>query len=55
MSLPDSLGIAAFLFVVFAEVTWAGLAFEQRRDRASARFDETFVTPAKRRAARRRP
>ncbi len=55
MSLLDSLGIAASLLMIFAEVTWAGLAFEQRRDRASARFDETFVTPAKRRATRHWP
>ncbi len=36
MSTLDALGIAAFLLVIFAEVTWAGLAFEQRRDRAAA-------------------
>ncbi len=53
MSTLDSLGIAACVLMVFAEVVWAGLAFEQHRDRASARFDETFVTPAKRRAERR--
>lgn len=55
MNTLDSLGIAACVLMVFAELAWIGLAFEQRRDRASARFDETFVTPAKRRAARRRP
>ncbi len=55
MNLLDSLGIAASLLMIFAEVVWIGLAFDRRRDRASARFDETFVTPAKRRAARRRP
>lgn len=29
----DSLGIAAFLLMIFAEVVWAGLAFERRPPR----------------------
>jgi len=42
MSIVDALGIAAFLFVVYAEVVWVGLAFDERRDLT-------------RRAARHRP
>lgn len=43
MTLLDSLGIAACVLMVFAELMWIGLACEQR-DREAAR-----------RAARRRP
>lgn len=44
MSLLDALGFAAVLFIIFAEVVWAGLALDEHIDGKVAR-----------RAARRRP
>jgi len=37
MNIVDSLGIAAFLFVVFAEVVWVGLALDEHIDGKVAR------------------